>query len=48
MNKNIITVYAKIVFRLSKASIRCFEIHLNTDVDFEYIIAINLCIEGHA
>ena len=33
--KDIITFYAKIVFLLSNASIRYFEIFLHADVDFE-------------
>ena len=35
------------MFRLSNASIRNFEIFFNTDGYFEFINAINLCIEGH-
>ena len=42
MIKNIL-----IVFLLSNASIRYFEILFYTDVDLKFINAINLCIEGH-
>ena len=35
------------VFLLSNASVRYFEIFLNTDGDFEFINAINLYVEGH-
>ena len=37
--------YVKIVLHLSNASIRKFEIFLNTDGDLEFINA-SLCIEG--
>ena len=47
MNEDIIIFYAKIIFLLSNASIRYFEIFVNTGGDFEFINVINLCIEGH-
>ena len=39
--------YDKIVFLLSKGSVRYFEYIFTSDDDFEFINAINLWIEGH-
>ena len=47
MIKEIVSLYNKIVFLLSNASLRYSKILLNTNGDFEFISAINLCIGGH-
>ena len=45
MIKDITIFYDEIVFLLSNASIKYFEIFFNADGDFEFINAINLCME---